>query len=74
MFHVKIINYIIKFDVFSKMRHHVKFKNVKIFFFFFFYSKICVREKRFSKYLFEIMHSLNNSMSNYHKSNIESIK
>ena len=36
MFRVKVIDHIIKFDVFSEMRHHVKFKNVKIFLFRFF--------------------------------------
>ena len=47
---------------------------LKCFFFSFFYSKLCAREKRFLKYLFETMHSLNNLMSDHRESNIKSIK
>ena len=74
MFRVEIINYIIKFNIFSKMRHHVKFENVEMFFFSFFYSRVCAREKRLSEYLFKIMYSFNNLMSDYRKSNIKLTK
>ena len=74
MFRVEVIDYIIKFDVFSEMRHHMKFENVEVFFFSFFYSSVCAREKRLLKYLFETMHSLNNLISNHCESNIKSIK
>ena len=74
IFRIEIIDHIIKFDAFFEMQRYVKFENVKMFFFSFFYSKVCAREKRLSEYLFEIMHFLNNSMSNHRESNIESAK
>ena len=52
MFRVKIINHIIKFDVFFEMRHHVKFKNVEMFFFRFF-----VQESILAKNVFQNIYS-----------------
>ena len=74
MFRVGIIDHIIKFDAFFEMRHHVKLENVEMFFFSFFYSRVCAREKRFSEYLFETMHFLNNLMSGHRESNIKLTK
>ena len=64
MFCIEVIDYIIKFNVFLEMRHHMKLENIKIFFSFF-YSRVCARGKYFSEYLFETMYFLNNSMSSY---------
>ena len=52
MFRVKVIDHIIKFDVFSKMRHHVKFENVKMFFFRFF-----IQESVLAKNVFQNIYS-----------------
>ena len=45
MFRIEIINYIIKFNVFSEMRYHVKLKNVKMLFFFRFFIQESVLAK-----------------------------
>ena len=48
MFRVEIINYIIKFNVFSETRHHVKFKNVKMLFF-----RLFIQESMLAKNVFQ---------------------
>ena len=47
MFRVEVIDYIIKFNVFFKMRHYVKFKNVKMSFFVFLFKSLCLRKTFF---------------------------
>ena len=74
MFRVEVIDYIIKFNVFSKIRYYVKLENIEVFFISFIYSRVCAREKRFSEHLFKIMYFLNNSISDYRESNIKSAK
>ena len=47
MFRVEIIDHIIKFDVFSEMRHHVKLKNIEMFFFRFFIQEFVLAKNVF---------------------------
>ena len=47
MFRVEIIDHIIKFDVFSEMRHHVKLEDVEMFLFRFFIQEFVLTENVF---------------------------
>ena len=51
MFRVEINDHIIKFDAFFEMQHHVKFKNVEIFFFVFLFKDLCSRKTSFKIFI-----------------------